>query len=188
LRPRRPEPRLFTVEEYHRMGEAGILGEDSRVELIEGQIIRMNPISPLHAGRVNRLTELLWAHFSGKVIVRVQNPVRASHISEPQPDLCLLRLRADYYEGSHPEPSDVFLLIEVADSSLEYDRSVKASLYAATGMPELWIVDLNRRQLESFRVPGPDGYSEVRTVSPGEHLAPLAFPEVALAVRDILGG
>jgi len=108
----RPQPRLFTVEEYHRMGEVGILGEDDRVELINGEIVRMNPIGSPHAGCVNRLNALLSRHFAGQAVVQVQNPVRASDLSEPQPDLGLLRFRSDYYAERHPRPSDVLLLIE----------------------------------------------------------------------------
>ncbi len=183
----RPQPRLFTVEEYHRMGEAGILGEDDRVELINGEIVRMNPIGSPHAGCVNRLNALLSRHFAGQAVVQVQNPVRASDLSESQPDLGLLRFRSDYYAERHPRPSDVLLLIEVSESSVAYDRSVKAALYAAAGVPELWIVDLNLRQVECHRNPGPDGYGEVRQIAADGRLAPLAFPEGALSVSEILG-
>ena len=110
------------------MGEAGILGEDDRVELINGEIVRMNPIGSPHAGCVNRLNALLSRHFAGQAVVQIQNPVRASDLSEPQPDLGLLRFRSDYYAERHPRPSDVLLLIEVSDSSVAYDRSVKAAL------------------------------------------------------------
>lgn len=183
----RPQPRLFTVEEYDRMGEAGILGEDDRVELINGEIVQMTPIGSHHAACVHRLVALLSKHVAGRAIVLVQNPVRASELSEPQPDLGLLRLRDDFYAEAHPGPDDVHLLVEVADSSLDYDRSVKAALYAAAGVPELWIVDLACRQIESCRLPGADGYREVRQVAAGGRLAPLAFPDVSLAVNDIVG-
>lgn len=169
------------------MGEAGILGEDDRVELINGEIVRMSPIGSPHAGCVNRLNALLSRHFAGQAVVQVQNPVRASDLSEPQPDLVLLRFRSDYYSERHPRPNDVLLLIEVSDSFAAYDRSVKAALYAAAGVPEFWIVDLILRQVECRRNPGPDGYGEVRQIPADQGLAPLAFPGVALSVTEILG-
>ena len=117
----------------------------------------------------------------------LHNPLRRYGVSEPPPDLGLLQFRSDYYAERHPRPSDVLLLIEVSDSSVAYDRSVRAALYAAAGVPELWIVDLNLRQVECRRNPGPDGYGEVQRIAADQRLAPLAFPEVALSVSEILG-
>jgi Uma2 family endonuclease len=182
-----PQPRLFTVEEYDRIVEAGILGENDRVELVNGRIVEMIASGSRHAACVIRLNALLSKHVADRAIVLVQNPVRASELSEPEPDLGLLRPRSDYYAAAHPGPGDMFLLIEVAETSLDYDRSVKAALYAAASVPEVWIVDLNLGQIEVHRSPGPDGYAEVRSLGADERLAPLAFPDVSLAVRDILG-
>lgn len=183
----RPQPRLFTVDEYDRMADAGILGENDRVELINGKIVRMTAVGSRHAACVDRLTALLSRLLADRAIVRVQSPVRVSELSEPEPDLALLAPRDDWYAGGHPGPADALLIIEVADSSLDFDRSVKASLYAAAGVTELWIVDQTLGALETFRQPGPDGYASVRRVAPGDYLAPAAFPDVAVAVGDIFG-
>jgi Uma2 family endonuclease len=183
----RPKPRLFTVEEYDRMVEAGILGENDRVELVNGEIVQMTPIGSRHAACVDRLNALLSRHVSDRAIIHVQNPVRANEWSEPEPDLGLLRPQSDYYAAAHPGPGDVFLLIEVAETSLDYDRSVKALVYGSAGVPEFWIVALNLGQVEVHRSPGPDGYAEVRLFGADERLAPLAFPDVSLAVKDVLG-
>jgi Uma2 family endonuclease len=134
-------PHRFTVAEYHRMAEAGILGEDSRVELIRGQIVDMAPIGAPHLGMVNRLTRLLPSVLSGRGLLSVQNPVRLNDGSEPEPDVVVLRPRTDDYETATPCPSDVLLLIEVADSNLDDDRGIKAPLYAEDGVAECWIVN-----------------------------------------------
>lgn len=183
----RPQTRPFTVEEYHRMAQAGILGEDDRVELINGQIVQMNAIGSYHAAVVDRLTALLTSTTAGRAIVRVQNPVRLGDLSEPEPDLALLRPRVDYYRDAHPGPTDVFLLIEVADSSLDYDRATKAVLYAAAGVLETWIVDLEHGHVETLRNPAADGYALRLVVPSGGEVSPLALPGPGLAVADILG-
>jgi hypothetical protein len=177
--------RRFTVEEYDRLGEAGILGEDDRVELIEGEIIEMVPIGSPHSGQVNRLTSLFSQELVGRAVVGVQNPVRLDRYSEPQPDLALLRPRADFYAEAHPGPSDVLLLVEVADHSAAYDRAIKAPLYAHSGIPELWLVVLPERVVEVYREPSPDGYRDVRPFRAGEVLSPLAFPEVTVDVGNL---
>lgn len=176
----------FTVEEYERMAETGILTEDDRVELIEGAIIEMTPIGSRHASCVARLTHLLTQQFGDQVVVWVQNPVRLSRHSEPQPDLVLLRPRQDFYAGAHPEPADVLLLIAVADATLETDRTVKAPLYAKAGIPETWVVDLEGGRVEVSRQPTTDGYQLVRTITRSESLTPEAFPTASLAVGDLL--
>src|ERR671938_544657 len=134
--------RCFSVDEYYRMGEAGILTEDDRVELIEGEIIEMSPIGSRHAACVNRLNTLLGRHLRQTAIVSVQNPIRLDAYSEPEPDVALLRPRADYYESGHPTPADALLIVEVADTSADYDRIIKLPLYAKAGIPEAWLVDL----------------------------------------------
>ncbi len=179
--------RLFDVDEYHQLAAAGVLDEDDRVELIAGEIVQMAPIGPAHAGKVNRLTEFFVQRFQGRAIVTVQNPVRLDRYSEPQPDVVLLRWRDDFYENKTPEPSDILLLVEVAHSSLAFDRNVKLRLYARAGIPEVWLLDVGKRQLTVHRSPGPDGYADERTVGPGESLAPAAFPEDGIDVDEILG-
>ena len=183
LRPRR----RFNVEDYYRMAEAGILGEDDRVELIEGEIVEMPPIGPAHGGGVTYLTNTFARLVGDEAILSVQNPVRLSDLSEPVPDVCLLRPRADFYRGSHPGPEDVLLLIEVADTTATFDRRVKLPLYARAGIREYWIVDIGTGIVEIHRGPRPEGYAERSELRPGEHVAPAALPDAPLSVGDILG-
>ena len=178
--------RLFTVEEYHRMGEVGILGEDDRVELIEGEIVQMSPIGSRHAACVDRLLQNLMDKVKGRAIVRVQSPIRLGDRSEPQPDLVLLRPREDFYASGHPGPGDVLLVIEVAESSAEYDREVKVPLYARYGIVEVWLVDLERNRVEVYREPKEGRYWEVREVLGEEEVRLKLLPEVSLGVGQIL--
>jgi hypothetical protein len=144
--------RLFTVVEYHRMAEAGILGEDDRVELLEGEIVQMGPIGSRHASCVKRLVDIFIPLQVGrKVILSVRDPIELGEHSEPQPDLTVLKPRPDFYAKAHPGPADVFLLVEVADlsacnaqagTSAAYDRDMKVPLYAQAGVPEVWVVDV----------------------------------------------
>jgi Uma2 family endonuclease len=183
-----PRAYRFTVEEYEHMVAAGVLSPDQRVELIEGEIIEMAPIGDPHASVVDRLNMLLTRHLGDRCIVRVQGPVRFPSLrSRPQPDLALLRRRADWYASSSPSATDIRLLIEVMDTSVEHDRRRKTPLYARAGVPEVWLVDIPARLLDVHRGPGEREYAEVRTARPGERVAPLAFPDVALRVDDILG-
>lgn len=176
-----------TIGEYHQMGEAGILTEDDRVELIEGEIVEMPPIGPPHAGGVIRLAQLFTDALGGRALVSQQNPVALSDHSEPQPDVTLLRPRADYYARSHPTPADVLLVVEVAETSVGSDRRVKLPLYARAGIPEAWLLDLPGDALEVHRQPSPEGYREVQRFRRGGRLAPQAFPELELRVDDLLG-
>jgi Uma2 family endonuclease len=179
--------RLFTVEEYHRMSEAGILAADERVELIEGEIVQMAAIGSPHAGCVNRLTNLLAWRLGQRAVVAPQNPVRLGDRSEPQPDLALVRPRADFYSASHPVPEDVLLLVEVACSSLPEDRRLKVPLYARHGINEVWLVDLDGERLEVYREPAEDGYRNVQLLGRGQRVRLGAFPELELTVDEVLG-
>jgi Uma2 family endonuclease len=179
--------RLFTVDEYERMGEAGILGEDDRVELIEGEILEMVPIGSGHAAGVNRLTQLFSRALGDRAIVSVQNPVRLSDLSAPQPDLALLRPREDFYASNHPRPEDVLLLVEVVETSLAYDRA-KLRVYAAAGISEVWLVNLPDGSLERYRRPGAAGFAETDVATGDAEIAPEAFPDVSFGIRSILGG
>jgi Uma2 family endonuclease len=176
----------FSVDDYHRMAQAGILDEDDRVELIDGEIVQMAPIGRRHAAQVARLEDMLHGSVRGRAIVWTQNPLRLGERSEVQPDLALLVPRADYYASRVPGPEDVLLVVEVADSSAEYDRQVKAPLYARHGIGELWLIDLERGQVEVCRRPGPEGYAEVVVAGPGDVLSPLALPDVSLPVAEML--
>jgi Uma2 family endonuclease len=179
--------RRFTVEEYHRMAQAGILSEDDRVELIEGEIVEMAAIGSRHAGCVNRLLRLIHPRAAERAVVSVQNPVRLGRHSEPQPDLALLGLRPDFYASAHPGPGDVLLLVEVSEASADADREVKVPLYARAGIPEVWLVDLEGEVIEVYRQPSAEGYRDVRQARRGEALSVEAFPDLVLAAEAILG-
>ena len=181
-----PQTRKFTVAEYYRMAEVGILGPDERVQLIEGEIIVMPPIGPGHADNVDEFNEVLARYAPGRYRVRIQNPVRLNDGSEPEPDVALLRRRPEGYGAAHPNPSDVLLVIEVADSTLEYDRQVKAHVYGRAGIPETWVRNLPEDCIERFTQPGPDGYTQHTVHRRGETLTPVALPDLELAVADLL--
>jgi Uma2 family endonuclease len=142
--------RLFTADEFHRIAEAGILREDDRVELVDGEIVEMTPIGSHHAACVDRLNVLLQRSVDGRGIVRVQGPIRLDAHSEPQPDLSVLALRTDFYASAHPTPSNVLLVVEVAETSARYDRDIKIPLYARAAIPETWLVDLTERARGDF--------------------------------------
>ncbi|WP_145267692.1 Uma2 family endonuclease [Tautonia plasticadhaerens] len=189
--PPAPEPPAgrvrFTVSDYYRMAEAGILDEDSRVELIDGDLIAMCPIGPRHSAEVNRLTALLSARLAGRAIVSVQNPIRLDDHSEPEPDLMLVRPREDYYASAHPGPADALLLIEVMDSSAAYDRGTKLGLYARFGVAEVWLIDLDEYRVEVHLAPVDGIYTQRLIRGRGQAVAPAAFPDVELDVDAILG-
>jgi Uma2 family endonuclease len=174
----------FTAEEYHRMGEAGLFGEDDRVELIEGEIIEMTPIGSRHAGTVKRLIRLLGQAVGEQAIISAQDPLRLGPRSEPQPDIALLRPRDDFYATGHPAAADVLLLIEVAEASLRYDREVKIPLYARHGIPAVWLVDLAGRELTAHQEPAGDGYQQTRVVA---DLAAVPLPGLSDLAVDLSG-
>ncbi|MBI3979408.1 MAG: Uma2 family endonuclease [Chloroflexi bacterium] len=177
----------FTVAEYHQMAEAGILGEDDRVELIDGEVIKMTPIGSRHAACVARLTWHFGHLLGSAAIVWVQNPVYLDEYAELEPDVALLRPRPDFYASRHPTPGDVLLIVEVAQTSAEFDRRVKVPHYARSGIPEVWLADLDQQTVTVYRDPSPSGYRTEWVVHRGGVLSPLAFPNVSLAVADILG-
>lgn len=177
----------FTVEQYHRMGEAGILTDDDRVELIDGDILAMSPIGSPHAGVNKRLIALLVATFGNRALVAAGDPIRLDDRSEPQPDFSLLRPRDDFYSAAHPTPADVHVVIEVMDSSASFDRGTKLAKYARAKLPEVWLVDIAGGRIEVYRRPGGEAYDEKRTYARGESVAPEAFPDAALAVDAVLG-
>jgi Uma2 family endonuclease len=175
----------FTVDDFARMGEAGIFTEDDRVELIGGEVRDMAPTSPPHAWAVSRLGELLITRLAGRVHVRVQNPIRLGPHTEPQPDLAVAR-RTRAYVNRHPDAADVLLVIEVADSSLPFDRSEKAPrYYGRVGIAETWLVDLAARTVTVYSGPGPDGYEREQVLRCGDRIVATAIAELSFPVDDI---
>jgi len=166
----------LTVDDFHRMGEAGILRADERVELIDGEVIDMAPIGSNHAGAVAFLAKSLERAVGDAALVFVQNPLSLAAASEPQPDLMLLKSRADFYRSGHPRPDDVLLIVEVADTTLTYDRDIKVPLYARHGIPEVWLVDLANKRLHVFTSPSDTGYLESHSLTRPGLLATAALP------------
>src|SRR5687768_12375481 len=181
-----PTVHRFTVDEYYRMGETGIIAPDARVELLDGEIIDMMPIGPFHAGTVNKLNRFLTNAAKGRWLVVVQNPVRLGPRSEPQPDFLLVKPAADDYTTRHPTVQDVFLLIEVAESSLAYDRNRKIPAYGRAGIAEVWIVNLLEQTVEVFREPHYTGYASVQKFGVGETVHVQSFPDVGIEVGALL--
>jgi Uma2 family endonuclease len=180
--------RRFTIEEYQRMGEAAILDEDERVELIEGEIVEMTPIGPPHASVVARLVALFTVRLGDRAIAWPQNPlVLRQQTSQFQPDLALLRPRPDFYARRHPEAADAVLVIEVMDSSVARDRRIKLPIYARGRVGEVWLVHAEAATVEVCRHPHGSDYRDRRVLDREGSLAPLAFPELRLTVRDIVG-
>ncbi|HLQ77134.1 MAG TPA: Uma2 family endonuclease [Terriglobia bacterium] len=178
--------KLFTVDEYYRMGEAGILDHTLRTELINGEIIEMSPIGDRHMECVDRANTILVPPLINRAIVSVQNAVRINNITMPQPDLVLYKFRRDFYKGRH-EAKDVLLLIEVADSTFRYDRYVKLPLYASVGIREVWIEDLKNNRLLVFRDTAGKTYSTSLTFGTGQSITPLAFPDLTISIDELLG-
>lgn len=179
--------RKFTVKQYHQMIEACILTENDRVELLRGEIVEMAAVGRRHAACVNRLNALFNQRLAQEVIVAVQNPVELEDNSEPQPDIALLRRRADFYEARHPQVEDVLLLVEAADTTIESDREVKIPLYASSGVSEVWLVDINQQCLEVYRQPLGNSYQIIQKYYRGESLNIQAFLDVSFTVDEVLG-
>lgn len=178
--------RPFTVDEYHAMAEAGILGPDDRVELVDGRILTMAAIGSRHARCADLLNRWLVMGFADRAIVRVQNPVTLDDFSEPEPDLSVVRERDDFYRDALPRAGDVHLLIEVADATGGHDRRAKIPRYAAADIAELWFFDLVAGRLEVHREPTDNGYAVVQVLGPGDVVTPKAFADVTVDVGPIL--
>ena len=177
--------RRFTVAEYHRMAEAGILHEDDRIELIHGEIIQMSPIGNPHSSTVRRLINKLTRQLDPRFTIDAQNPVQISEYSEPEPDIVVLPFRDDYYADG-VTPADVLLIIEVSSTTLRYDQAVKLPLYAAAGIPEVWIIDVGRQQLEVHRHPREERYQSANTLSRDETVSATQF-SLTIAVKELIG-
>ena len=176
----------ITVDDYYRMAEVGILSPEARVELIEGEIIDMPKMGPDHASLVAQLTRLVMKAVGEQAHVLPQLPVRLSDLSEPVPDLALVKPQADFYRKHHPRPVDTFLIIEISDSSLRYDLQVKAPLYARHGIPEYWIVDVQGRQIRFFRSPQSGQYTDVVSTDAPGVVSPVVLPDVTIDLAPVL--
>ena len=177
--------RQITVDEYYRMGEVGLIGPDERVELIEGEIIDMAPIGSDHASFVIQLTNLLVKAVQDKAIVSVQNPVRLSNRSEPEPDFAILRPRADFYRKQLPTAADALLIVEVSNTSERYDREIKLPLYAAHSVPEVWVISIEQQSLTVYRTPTGDRYQHEQTTDAPGRVTLFALPDVSVDLRTL---
>jgi len=179
-------PRLINVEEYHKMGEHGILDEKDRLELIQGQIVHMSPIGSRHAAYVDKILGLLSGILPpDEVILRVQNPISLDDLSEPEPDTTLLKPTSDYYVSGHPGPQDILLIIEVADTSYPYDRYVKSELYATAGIPAYCIVHIEKKEIELFHQPAEKLYKQIQICLPGDTVEFKSL-DIAVQANDML--
>jgi Uma2 family endonuclease len=175
----------FTIDDFHWMGRAGVFHPSERVELIEGRIIDMTPIGPFHGGVTDTLAEYFWELSRKRWIVRAQNPVQLDIDSEPQPDLVLARTVAHRYKIRHPSPEDVYLIIEVSDTTLSFDVDEKLPMYARAGIPEVWIVDLNEQVIRIHRNPKGKKFQKITRVHQGEFASPAKFPDVKVDVSEV---
>ncbi len=178
----------FDVEQYQLMGKAGIFHPESRVELIEGEIVVMTPIGLKHSVTINRTASFLYSKVQSSGVISIQNSIRLPDYSEPQPDIVILKPRDDFYAGKFPQAEDVLLLIEVADSSLRYDQTTKLSLYAKYGIMEYWIANLELNVLEIYRDPQNLNYFKRKIIDSNVMtFAPIAFPEMTMTLKEIYG-
>src|SRR2546429_8164881 len=179
--------RWITVDEYERMGEAGIFSPDARLELLEGSIYELPPIRSLHAGCVTYLSTILHRFSNRRFIISTQDPIRLNDFSEPQPDIALLHWRADFYKNSHPTPADVLLIIEVADSTVETDRPYKIPTYAKAGIAEAWLVNLPEEQIELFATPANGVYQTKIIFKCNDEAQSHTIRDLSIGVSDLLG-
>jgi Uma2 family endonuclease len=181
------ERQRFTVDDYHKMAEVGILSPDDRVELIDGEVLQMSPVGSRHVACVARLNKLLQGSVGDRGIVIVQSPIRLNARYEPEPDVTVLRPREDYYESRLPVPGDVLLAIEVSDATLPFDQTMKAPAYGRSGVPELWIVDLEGERIECHSHPGEMGYRQRILAMRGDTIVSSADPLISIDVRSVFG-
>ena len=179
--------RLFTVDEYERMIEVGILTENDRVELVEGEIVEMAAKGSRHSSCVMRINALFFHHVGQSALVRIQDPVRVGGRSELEPDVALVRPRDDLYANAHPVPEDVLLLVEVSDTTLAYDHGLKLALYARASIPEVWVINLPDEVIEVYALPRSGKYQEAREARRGEMVEVRGMPGLMFGVSDILG-
>lgn len=177
----------FTITEFEQMAETGIIKDEDRFELIEGELIDMGKIGNRHAACVRRLLRLLTQVIADQAIIDVQNPIQLGNYSQPQPDLAILSRKNDYYEAAHPTPEDIFLLVEVADTTIETDREIKIPLYAKHNIIEVWLINLNREVVEVYSQSNLNSYTEEKIFTKGQIISPISFPEININVDKIFG-
>lgn len=185
--PMHVSQRRWSVEDYHRMIATGILGKSDRVELIDGYILEMVPQEPPHASTTSSFGNEFVLIFAGKAWVRQQLPLVINPNSEPEPDIAVVRIDQNRYRDRHPTPQDVYLLIEVANSTLKFDRQQKAQLYAQVNIPEYWIVDVKKRELWIMRNPQGSEYQSQTVLGIQDSVSPLAFPDIMIQLSEFLG-
>jgi Uma2 family endonuclease len=178
--------RLLTVKDYHRMGETGIFDPDERIELLTGQIVKKPVKGPSHSAAVKRIDRLLRSHLAQDTLVQQQDPIQLDDYSEPEPDIALLRPNPTDYEEHHPTVADVYLIIEVSDSTLSRDCEFKADIYARSRITDYWVLDIPNRRLHVFRKPSQDGYQSRVTLTEGDSIAPLAFSDCIIQIAEML--
>lgn len=179
-------PRLqFTRARYDAMVASGILTKDDHVELLNGEVYQKMPKGPKHTARIKALIARLTALLGSRALIGCQDPVALNEFSEPEPDVSVLKPRDDFYESGHPEPKDVLFLVEVSDSTLDYDRDLKVPLYAACDIPEVWLVDVNARTLSVYQQPSGNQYAQVQVYHPGDAVPLHAFPGESISVSDL---
>jgi Uma2 family endonuclease len=183
--PDKPHAMQFSAEQFQLMYERGVFADSDRYELINGEVITMSPIGIKHAVSVARFSKKLESKLDNQVIIWVQNPIDLAKKSQPQPDIAVLKYCDDFYEEALPTPADILLIIEVADSSLEYDRDVKANLYAAAGIPQMWLFDVNTKTITGFSQPSEFGYKQIYRYTQGDRLSILAFDDVVFEWQDL---
>ncbi|MGA1283716.1 MAG: Uma2 family endonuclease [Prochlorothrix sp.] len=176
--------RLLSTEDYHRMVKLGILAEDEAVELINGQIFQKMPKGPAHSALCKRIEKLLETSLGDRALVRLQDPIALNPYSEPEPDVAVVQPSPSFYADRHPQPEEVYLLVEVADSSIDRDLGTKAELYAAAEIQEYWVFNLAQQQIHVFRDPQPDGYQSQLILRGQQSVSLLAFPDCSIAVRS----
>jgi Uma2 family endonuclease len=178
--------RPFTVVEYYKMVETGILRPDERVELIEGRIVKMSPKGIRHAATNDRASDCFRKHLADRVIVRNQNPIHLNDASEPEPDIVLAVSQEKGYFDHHPTPPEVLLVLEIADTSLNTDRHTKSQLYATAGISQYCLINLQSREIEDYREPSPEGYRIKQTYEAGQEFNLVAFPDVVIGVNELM--
>jgi Uma2 family endonuclease len=177
--------RMFTIHDYARMRESGILTEDDRVELINGEVRLMSPIGPVHIALVNKLNQILTIHIGTDAIVSIQNPIQLDDFTEPQPDIAILQAREDFYVSGTPRADDVLLVIEISDSTIDYDRNEKTPRYASAHIPEVWIIDVNRKVIEQYSKPFKGEYTQILKLLLGSTIQSQSLPAVSIDVDKI---